>query len=57
MGWVVGIDSGSTMCKAVLFKNGYIEKLHIEKTGWNPIFLHSQLWMLYSQIIDLDVKT
>ncbi|MCL2619334.1 MAG: acyl-CoA dehydratase activase [Defluviitaleaceae bacterium] len=37
MCWVVGIDSGSTMCKAVLFKNGYIEKLHIEKTGWNPM--------------------
>lgn len=38
MRYYIGIDSGSTMCKAVLFdcENSAIVDLHIAKTGWNP---------------------
>lgn len=32
----IGIDSGSTMCKAVLFCNDEVVDTHIIKTGWNP---------------------
>lgn len=32
----IGIDSGSTMCKAVLFRNNKIIDTQIGKTGWNP---------------------
>ena len=33
---IIGIDSGSTMCKAVLFCDGAIADTHMVKTGWNP---------------------
>ena len=34
--YYIGIDSGSTMCKAVLFDGKDILDMHIIKTGWNP---------------------
>ena len=38
MGYYVGLDSGSTMCKAVLFddKNSTLVDCQSAKTGWNP---------------------
>ena len=36
MKYFVGIDSGSTMCKAVLYDGERIADCHIVKTGWNP---------------------
>ena len=33
---LVGIDSGSTMCKTVLFDGTSIVDTHVVKTGWNP---------------------
>ncbi|MCL2234846.1 MAG: acyl-CoA dehydratase activase [Defluviitaleaceae bacterium] len=36
MGWTVGIDSGSTMCKAVLFEGNNMVDQYLTKTGWNP---------------------
>lgn len=32
----IGIDSGSTMCKAALFNGKSIVDTHMIKTGWNP---------------------
>lgn len=49
MAFIAGIDSGSTMCKAVLFKNGRILDFHMEKTGWNPaISAQSALDVLFA---------
>lgn len=33
---LIGIDSGSTMCKAVLISENVVVDTHIAKTGWNP---------------------
>ena len=33
---LIGIDSGSTMCKAVLFRGGSVIDFRIVKTGWDP---------------------
>lgn len=32
----IGIDSGSTMCKSVLFDGKDVKDIHVVKTGWNP---------------------
>lgn len=34
--YFVGIDSGSTMCKSVLFDGETMIDIHTTKTGWNP---------------------
>lgn len=34
--FILGLDSGSTMCKSVLFDGEKIMDTHIVKTGWNP---------------------
>lgn len=33
---IIGIDSGSTMCKAVLFQDNKVVEARISKTGWDP---------------------
>ena len=38
----VGIDSGSTMCKAVLFQGSQVVHALMSKTGWNPKFSAKQ---------------
>ncbi len=32
----IGIDSGSTMCKAVLYNGKNVVDIYAKKTGWNP---------------------
>lgn len=34
--YYIGIDSGSTMCKSVLFDGKEVIDFHLMRTGWNP---------------------
>ena len=34
--YIIGVDSGSTMCKSVLFDGEKIVDTLVVKTGWNP---------------------